>query len=57
MYHPDKEGNQAEFIKIQYAYEFLSDPDKRKDYGASRPDKMATTPAPSAPKKSFADVD
>jgi DnaJ-class molecular chaperone len=36
--HPDKGGNQEEFVKIQQAYETLSDPEKRRQYdNPSRP--------------------
>ena len=33
-YHPDKGGDEENFKKIQYAYEILSDEDKRRNYDA-----------------------
>src|SRR5574344_2077019 len=33
--HPDKGGDEEEFVKISIAYKILSDPDKRKEYDAT----------------------
>ena len=35
IYHPDKGGDEEKFKKIKFAYEVLSDPDRRSEYDKS----------------------
>ncbi len=45
-HHPDREGgNNEEFVKIQAAYEVLSDPEKRKNYDATGKTKKEGMPS------------